>query len=94
MTEHTIENSDLHGGLGTNINTCTGIWPPNVLLHRSVTLFLEDDMLYWTDGELRIINYCDLNGDNRGILLQDNTQKFVHFDISGDFFYYTALDDQ
>lgn len=55
---------------------------------------ISDELLYWTDGELRTINYCDLNGENRGVLLNDNTKKFMLFDISGDYFYFTALDDQ
>jgi hypothetical protein len=53
-----------------------------------------EDLLYWTDGELSTINYCDLDGGSRGVLLQGSRQKFMQFDISGDDFYYTSLDDQ
>ncbi|XP_061165321.1 low-density lipoprotein receptor-related protein 4-like [Saccostrea echinata] len=61
---------------------------------NSLTLDYKNNFLYWTDGDLGTINYCDLDGKNRGILLQDRKQKFRHFDISGDHIYYTALDDQ
>ncbi|XP_062572042.1 low-density lipoprotein receptor-related protein 4-like [Saccostrea cucullata] len=61
---------------------------------NSLTLDYKNDFLYWTDGDLGTINFCDLDGKNRGILLQDRRQKFRHFDISGDHIYYTALDDQ
>lgn len=45
------------------------------------------------DGELWIINYCDLNGENWGVLLNDNIKKFMLFDISGDYFYFMVFDD-
>uniref|UniRef100_K1PJQ2 Low-density lipoprotein receptor-related protein 4 n=1 Tax=Magallana gigas TaxID=29159 RepID=K1PJQ2_MAGGI len=66
----------------------------DILQPNSLTLDYKNELLYWTDGELRTINYCDLNGENRGVLLNDNTKKFMLFDISGDYFYFTALDDQ
>lgn len=66
----------------------------DILQPNSLTVDYKNELLYWTDGELRTINYCDLNGENRGVLLKDNTQKFMLFDISGDYFYFTALDDQ
>ncbi|KAJ3659363.1 hypothetical protein Zmor_011053 [Zophobas morio] len=78
-----VERANLDGSERKKIITKNLGWP------NGITLDLNNQRLYWCDAKLDKIEYSDMDGNHRMVLINDNVPHVFGFTLMGDFLYWT-----